>query len=252
MDDPTPELAELAELLRTVRLTLERDGAGWTITYEQERHPVADLPLDAVAPEVRRAELMAVAAGLEAAVKYPARGVVDEDFRDSAGGLLPRVERASFVRAYEAALAGRGAADGERLAWRELGAGLVVTWVIEDGWRFHYLTRAQVARWDVSAGTLDAAARSHLYHREVPRWDATAVALGDGFDASRALLAADVWYQLDDGDGVPVALPGRDQLLVGAEALAPGAAAAACAAASYPLCPYALRIAGGHLRRAGG
>ena len=190
---------------------------------------------------------MALAAGIEAAVKFPAP-VEDSDFLEGATRLLPRVERATFLAGYDAVLAGRGGGDGERLASRELGAGLVVTYVQDEGWRFSYVTQAQADRWAVSPGTIDAGARSHLYHRDEVPWDTEQVSLGDGYDATRVVLASDLFYhRRGDQDGIPVALPGRDRLLVG-PAVTPEATAAAFAAATYPLCPHPLRFSRGAVR----
>ena len=231
--------------MATVRLRLERSGDALVVGYEREEHPVPALPLDGLEEAAARAELVALAAGIEAAVKFPAP-VEDCDFRDGAFNLLPRVERGTFVRAYDAVLAGRDAPDEERLFVRELGAGLTQAYVRDEGWRFAYLTRAQVARWAVSPGTIDAGARSILYHRDEVPWDATAVHLDDGYDASRVALTTDVFYHLAGDDGVPVAVPGRDLLLVG-DGVTAEAVAEAYAAARYPLCPHPLRFRAGSL-----
>lgn len=247
----SPPADDLRELLSRVRLTLEPSGeGGWVVGYERERHPLPALPLDALDPTARRAELLALAAGIEAAVKFPAP-VEDCDFREGAATLLPRVERASFLVGYDAVLAGRGAGDLEGLAHRTLGAGLVVAYVRDAGWRFSYVTRAQTARWDVSPGTIDAGARSHLYHRDEVPWDAERVSLGDGYDATRVVLAGDLFYHHDrGGSGIALAVPGRDLLLVG-PAATPDAVAAAFEAAAYPLCPHPLSFARGEVRVAG-
>jgi hypothetical protein len=230
-------LAELRELLVTVRLSLERDGEGYLVVSPSGSRRLETLPLEDLDPAARRAELMAVASGLEAAVKIGAP-VEDSDFVVGGANLLPQVERTRFVDAYHAACDDPGAA----LVHRELGADLSAVYVRDAGWRFNYVGQAQVARWNVSEGTIDAGARSILYHRAEVPYRATEVALGDGYDAARLLLASEIFYQLDTGQGVPMAVPGRGTLLVG-EGVTD--VAARFAAAAYPLCPHPLQVARG-------
>lgn len=226
---------ELAALLASVRLRLEPDGDGWVIGYERERHPVQGLPLDGVDEGARRAELLAVAAAVEAAVKYPAETDAT-NFRQGAANLLPKVERARFPRAYDAVVAGRGGADGERLFTLPFGPDLVVAFVRDEGWRFSYVATEQVARWGASPGTMLSAVRSNLYHKaEVSHRD-DVVAFGDGYDAARAIIVDDVFYDRASAAGLRFAVPGRDRLLVGRD-LSPAAAAEAHAASPYPLSP---------------
>lgn len=250
MSDRRPSAGEveaLAALLGGVRLGLESRGESWVVRYEAEIHPVPRLPLSDLEPGAERAERVAVAAGLEAAVKYPG-ALEDQDFRTGAATLLPRIERARFVEAYDAVLEGRGAGDDERLLARDLGAGLVVLYVKDEGWRFRHVTRGQAARWGESPGTVDAGARSNLYHRAEVAWDSTEIALGDGYDAARAVLAADVFYHLGSReDGIPIAIPDRDRLLVGGAA-SPDRARAAFEAAKYPLAPHPLRFRDSRVR----
>ncbi|MGM0575247.1 MAG: hypothetical protein ACQEXJ_05915 [Myxococcota bacterium] len=236
MQNRPPE--ELRALLESVRLTLEESDGGWIVGYDKERHPVPALPLDDLDPEARRAELIAVAAGIEAAVKYPGR-TVDQPFVEGGGALLPRIERRSYVDAYTAVLRGRDAAEGEQIHARDFGAGLSVVYVRDEGWRFEPVTRDQVERWGISPGTVDAGARSNLYHRAEVPWDVAEVHLGDGYDAARAVLTSDVFYQLGDASGIPIAIPDRDHLLVGDGATAE-ATTRAYEGAAYPLCPRPL------------
>ena len=255
MDPTTPLLDELRELLHDRKLGLEQapapDGPQrWVVTYEGARHPLAELPLDALDPAARRAELVAVAAGLEAAVKLPYTVVPQEPFRAGAANLLAKVERARYAQAYDAVVMGRGGADAERLAHRALGVDLIAVYVRDESYRFRPFTRGQLAVWGVSPGTVHAGARSNLYHytgyTDV-KPAAQKIAVGDGYDAARALCVADLFYHRDRGQGVPVALPGRDLLLVGEEAAA--GAARAHAEQDYPLCPYPLVFQGDALRR---
>lgn len=230
-------LSDLRELLTSVRLSLEVDGDGYQLIAEAGSRRLESLPLEDLDPAARRAELIAVASGLEAAVKIGAP-VEDTDFVVSGSNLLPQIERTRFVTAYHLACED----PGDRLIHRELGADLSVVYVRDAGWRFHYVGRAQVDRWGVSEGTVDAGARSHLYHRAEVDYRATEVALADGYDAARLLLASEVFYQLDSGQGVTMAVPGRDTLLVGEGVADLGTR---FDAATYPLCPHRLQVARG-------
>jgi hypothetical protein len=254
MDAPSPTdatLADLTALLERVRLTLAAgEAGGWLVGYEQERHPVAALPLDGLDPACRRAEVLAVAAGVDAAIKRSGRFDARQTFAEGAAALLPKVERRRFVTAHDAVIAGRGGDAGERLFTRALGADLVVAYVLEDGWRFSYVQRRHVALWDASPDTVHAGARSHLYHRAQLDAASREVRLADGYDAARATLLDDVWFTLMGGDGVPFAVPDRDTLLVG-EAATAAAAQARYDAADYPLCPYPLRSRSGLAARLG-
>ncbi len=230
-------LDDLRTLLSGVRLSLEPDGEGFSLVSERGTRRLDSLPLDDIDPAARKAELMAVASGLEAAVKIGA-DVEDADFVVGAANLLPHIERTRFVTAYASACDDPAA----RLVTRALGASLSVVYVRDGRWRFHYVGQGQLARWDVDASTLDAGARSNLYHRAEVDYRATEVGLGDGYDAARLLLASDVFYHRDDGDGVNMAIPDRDMLLVD-EGM--GSLASRFAEARYPLCPYPLRVSRG-------
>ncbi|MCB9734332.1 MAG: hypothetical protein H6745_17205 [Deltaproteobacteria bacterium] len=247
-DEGQKSLARLRALLDTVRLKLEVDDAGAaTLLWETRRYPVSELPLDGIPPEAEEAELLAVAAAFEAAVKYPGVLAPGESLREGAASLLPKVERARFARAYDAvAGAARGTSGAEDEGWRlftrDFGAGLVVCYVQDEGWRFRYLTRARITAWDASPDTIHSVARSNLYHKQALDWRAREVAHGDGYDAARAVLVDDVFYDRHGEGGVEIALPGRDQLLVG-PGIDPSAVAAAYAESKYKLSPHVLRFA---------
>lgn len=235
----------LGDKLSTVRLTLEPDGGGHIVRYEREVHPVAALPLSDIDEAARDAEVLAVAAGIEAAVKLSGP-VRDESFGVGAASLLARVERARFAAAYDAVMAGRGADDAERLCYSDLGAGLIAAYVFDAGWSFTYVSRAQAERWGASGDRIHSAARSNLYARAHVPHTSTRVAIGDGYDASRAIIANDVLFHLGTADGLQLAVPSRDLLLVGPEAT-PDAAAEAFADARYPISPAVMRLLRGHL-----
>lgn len=234
--------------LSTVRLLLDPAHDGWAIRYEKETHAVRSLPLDDLDPGAVDAEVLAVAAGMEAAIKLSGP-VRDEPFGVGAASLLARVERARFADGYDAVIAGRGGDDGERLCYHALGAGLIAAYVFDAGWSFTYVSRAQATRWGATPERVESAARSALYARaEIPH-DQHRVATGDGYDASRAMIASDLFYHLATADGLPLAVPSRDLLLVG-PAATPEATAAAFAEARYPLCPLPLLLHRGRLRAA--
>jgi hypothetical protein len=248
--EPTDALVtRLATLLAKVRLRLEAAGAGWIIGYERERHPVATLCLDDLDPSAEDAELLAVAAAFEAAVKYPGELAPEETLRDGAAPLLPKLERARFVRAYDAVVAGAGKDDAHRLVARPFGADLVTCYVHDGGWRFSYIVAGRAAGWDTTLDTVHSIARSNLYARAEVDHRARAVALDDGYDAARAAIVGDVFYDRVTSDGLRVAVPSRDQLFVGPD-VDPDAVRAAYAAAAYPICPHVLVYDRHQVRRA--
>lgn len=245
MSHDEDQIARLRALLESVRLHLELDDHGAaTLVWESRRYPVAALPLDGITPDEEEAELGAVAAAFTAAVKTPDVLVAGEALRTGAASVLPKIERARFARAYDAvAGAAPGAAPGDngrRLYTRDFGAGLIICFVQDQHWRFRYLTRAHVAAWDASPDTIHSVARSNLYHKQELDWRAREVAHGDGYDAARAVLIDDVFYDRAAAGGLDIAVPGRDKLLVGPD-LDPAAVAAAYAESKYKLCPHVLR-----------
>ena len=237
-------IGDLGDLLVTVGLRLETDGDRVRVHHGDRAYPLGALGLEALDPSARRAELVAMAAGIDMAIKVPA--TVDEvDFRTGAANLLPRIERAPFLRAYH------GVSGGEDpLAHRDLGAGLVVVFVRDEGWRFRHVTLGQLAHWDVDLRTLEQGARSNLYHRQAPAWDQTRISVGDGYDAARLLLVEDVFFHLGGEEGISVSVPDADHLLVGEGATAE-ATEELYAAAQYPLSPRPWRWRRGGLLPAG-
>ena len=235
------ELSDLLErlktLLGTVRLGLEAADHGGVITWESRRYPVADLCLDGVDVAATQAELLAVAAAFEAAVKYPGRQVAGEDLRTGAAALLPKLERARFARAYDAVVLGRaGDLTSDGLYVRDFGGGLVTACVQDEGWKFNYLPRGRVAGWDASVDTVHSVGRSNLYHKAALDHRAREVAVGDGYDAARAIMMDDVFYDRAGPEGIEVAIPGRDLLMVGPD-LDPAAVRQAYDLSKYPISP---------------
>ncbi len=232
----------LADKLRTLlsRVKLDLDLTSPALLWEGRRHTITDLCLDDVDVRAEEAELLAVAAAFEAAVKYPGRQAPGEDLRKGAAALLPKLERARFGRAYDAVIAGRGedlAVAG--LYTRDFGGGLITAYVQDEGWRFNYVPNGRVKQWDASSDTVHSVARSNLYHRAALDHRAENVALGDGYDAARVILIDDVFYDRIGADGCEVAVPGRDQLFVGrpGQSLERAAIAALYATSKYPISP---------------
>ncbi|TNF22740.1 MAG: hypothetical protein EP329_28285 [Deltaproteobacteria bacterium] len=242
-------VARLAALLKQVRLGLEPEGDGWAILYEKERHPVAELPLDDLDASCEAAELLAVAAAFEAAVKYPGQLAPGEELREGAAPLLPKIERARFVRAYDAVVAGAGRDDAHRLLARDFGGGLVTCYVHEAGWRFDYVIAGRAAGWDTTLDTIHSVARSNLFARAEVDYRAREVAVGDGYDAARAIIVGDVFYDRLKPGGLAIAVPSRDRLFVGPEIDA-AAVRAAYEAATYPISPDVLVFDSHHVTRA--
>lgn len=228
----------LTALLSKVRLSL--DTTDLAVVWEGRRYPISELCLDDVDPRAEEAELMAVAAAFDAAVKYPGRQTPGEDLRKGAATLLPKLERARFGRAYDAVVLGRGgdlAVDG--LYRRDFGAGLMTAYVQDEGWKFNYIPNGRVAQWDTSPDTVHSVARSNLYHRAVIDHRAGEVALGDGYDSARGVLVDDVFFDRIGDAGCEIAVPGRDLLFVGrpGESLDRAMVEQAYASSKYPISP---------------
>ncbi|MFT7580348.1 MAG: hypothetical protein ACI9MR_002017 [Myxococcota bacterium] len=232
-------VSKLSELLSKVRLRLETTDDGYALGYEKEQHPVTELPLDGIDADAEAAELLAVAAAFEAAVKYPGDDGDGETLPTGAASLLPKVERARFARAYNAVVNARGDGDDARLFTKPFGAGLIVCYVQDEGWRFRYVVQGRVKGWDTSPDTVHSIARSNLYARHEVDYAAKEVAVGDGYDAARAVMTGDVFFDRIGKDGVPIAMPSRDLLFVGPN-IDPAAVRQAYEMAAYPISPEVL------------
>jgi hypothetical protein len=245
-------LERLTKLLASVRLELTPggDSGGARIRWEKKDFELAALPLDDLDEAALEGELLAVAAGVEAAIKAPGRLIPGETLRDGVKALLPRVERARFVAAYDAVKAGLGLGDDARLLHTPLGGGLVAVHVEDEGWKFTHFTTGRYAGWDTTMGTVASAARSNLYHREALDHTACEVRVGDGYDAGRVMLVEDVFYDRGGADGVEIAVPGRDLLLIAPPggALVRAAVRDAYAGAKYPISPEVFLAHRGALR----
>ena len=92
----TAALERLTKLLASVRLELTPggDSGGARIRWEKKDFELAALPLDDLDEAALEGELLAVAAGVEAAIKAPGRLIPGETLRDGVKALLPRVAQA--------------------------------------------------------------------------------------------------------------------------------------------------------------
>lgn len=240
-------VAALAAVLDRVGLQLKHtDKATFELHYDGAVFELATLPLSEWDEAANAAELLAAAAGFDAAIKSAAEVTPEESFLKGAPGMYPKLERRRFVEAYDLVVAGTGAS---RLVFAEFGADLVTCYVRDEGWRMTYVTEAVRIAWDVSPGTIDAAARSHVYAKADLHDDDARVTIGDDYDAARATIIGDRWFHRAEPGGITCAVPGRDHLFVGPEAATEEAVAQAYAEASYPLCPYVLKFNSGSVKR---
>lgn len=226
-------IEQLGQVMAQVGLKIAPVSAGFLIQQANSELLVPSLPLADLDPTVLKAELLAVAAGIDAALTLVA-AVDEETFRQGAATLLCRLERRRFVQAFNAIADAGQRGDHGQLLSRDFGADLAITYIREEGWRFSYLTVGHRLMWDASPDAVASCARSNLYASRDIDMHATTVAFGDGSDATRAILTGDVFFGRQNGPGVPIAIPGRDTLLIGPEHSAEDVAAA-YDQAEYPL-----------------
>lgn len=135
-------------------------------------------------------------------------------FTESAGSIFPTIEGPGFAH-------GVRDASGEE-AWITLLPGadtdeLVVGWVMRLGRGLRPITVPQVADWGATKDRIEAAGRSLLFHATrhhhfTPVGEVLELAVGDGHDAARLLVAADVFFT-DVDERWRFAIPHPDVLL---------------------------------------
>ncbi|RAL23587.1 hypothetical protein DL240_05355 [Lujinxingia litoralis] len=172
------------------------------------------------APEARlKALISGFVSGVEYALLEPKRSqAANWSFVESASGLMPTLQPPTFVQGVEAV-------TGERAWVQTISEEIVCAYVVKLNPGLRPITEPQVERWGASADRIAAGARSLLFHRtrelqtrqfedflHVRRLHA-----GDGHDAARALVYADVFYS-EVGEGLRFAMPSPDHLLVVPEA----------------------------------
>jgi hypothetical protein len=207
---------QLGQVLAKVQVGIEVADGGHVLRQGGRTLNVPDLPLENIDPALERAELLALAAGIDAGLTLVAT-LEEETFREGAATLLCRVERQRFAEAFNAVAQAMDTGPEGQLLWRPLGAGLCITYIREDGWRFSYLTEGHRRMWDASLDSVASCARSNLYAYRDMDGSAGSITFGDGYDGTRAILAGDVFYGRAQEGGIPIAVPGRDTLLVGSE-----------------------------------
>lgn len=136
-------------------------------------------------------------------------------FVEAAGSIYPTIEGAGFVHGVRDATGG----DPAWVLEMDDDGDIVIGWVLRLGRGLRPLTTGQFDDWGVTRDRVVAAGRSLLFHstRE-RRWATTEDArvlelcVGDGHDAARILVAADVFFGEID-DAWRFAIPHPDVLL---------------------------------------
>lgn len=182
------------------------------------------------------------ASGVQHVLLEPARSKASEwSFIESAGGLMPNIEVDTFCLGAEAA-------SGEAPWVQPFLGDMVVSYLVHLTRGLRVLSAPQVERWGTTADRVTSGARSMLFHRTrelrfVPHEGFTHVQAlhgGDGYDAVRATVVADVFFG-DTDSTTRIAMPTQDLLLIvfkgTDEAVAElrEATAQAVQKASYPL-----------------
>jgi hypothetical protein len=245
-----PHMDELITLCAQVRLPMAVEQGAICLGEGKDLVKVGAIPTADWDDNAHQGELIAIAAGLDAALSFPCQVEPGETFLQGAANLLAKIERRRFVDAYNTVVLATGAGDDARILYRELGADLVVTFVEDEGWRFRYLVQGHQRTWNASLDSIYSGARSNLYAREAPDPHMETHHIKDGYDAARAILMEDVYFARISATGIPMAVPDRDHLLVGSAAHA-DAVKQAYLAADYPLSPYPLAFKRGRVERLG-
>lgn len=119
----------------------------------------------------------------------------DWTFVESAGSILPTIERGGFAL-------GVADANGGDPAWtQEIAGGLVRAWVLRLGRGLRPLTVGQVADWGVTEDRITAAGRSLLFHKTrqhefkpTDTNDVLTLSARDGHDAARLWIVEDAFF----------------------------------------------------------
>ncbi len=153
--------------------------------------------------DTRRSDVASWGSGVETTLLEPRHSKARAwTFVESAGSIFPTVEGAAFARGVEDATGGEPAwvtpLDGEEL---------VFGWILRLGRGVRPLTAAHVADWGATHDRIVSAGRSLLFHAtrhadwrptELP--DVLELKTGDGHDAARLLVAADVFFSEVDAN----------------------------------------------------
>lgn len=187
----------LEDALSSFRLTVGPVADGLRVSHGKGPRARAAVIVPERVPARERADFVAYAAGLKAALARPLlTAVADWEFTEIAGRLVPTVERAAFREGF---LDGGGGVPWEKPFAGE-GSTLRVHYYVELDQGHQLLSQAQVQAWGVTDDRVMSAARSLLFHKtmqgepEKHESGADWYRLGDGYDAARALALPDIDY----------------------------------------------------------
>jgi hypothetical protein len=176
--------------------------------------PLPLLSLLSSTPAQASRQIAGFASGVHHALLEPTRSRgASMSFVECAGSLLPFIAVDTFGVGVESA-------TGSPPWTRPFAKDLRLFFVIRLDRGLRILTEEQADRWGVTPDRITAAARSLLFHRTrelvrtpLPEKDAVfRIRAGDGHDASRCLVVADVFYT-EIGSTFRFAIPDPDHLL---------------------------------------
>lgn len=153
--------------------------------------------------------------GVLRALKEPVRHRSAKwSYEQSAGGMMPELQTESFALGFEAV-------QGSRPWAQALGGGVLLTtaMVVDQG--IKTISQDQVAQWGATDDRMYSAGRSMLFHRTRDHVDehgftskpVHTLKVGDGFDAARCMVIADLLFTHLDEFSMLFGLPHQDILL---------------------------------------
>lgn len=183
---------------------------------------------------------------------FKSRLVERMGFHEAAGRLVMRLEGPGFAL-------GHVAAGGPQPYLKPWHAGLSLCYWVEMDHFVLVLSEEKVEGWGITHDRLHSAARSILFHKtryevlETGEEGAESYRVGDGYDASRALVLADVDFHRCRS-GVLIGIPSQSRMMVvdrestDASTFARDVAKV-YASADYPLCPELFTVERSKLER---
>lgn len=210
---------------------------------------LSDVPGDA------RVALASFARGVVAVLSEPTNSRADEEaFVQAARAMLPTLEGPGFV-------IGALAAGGKRPFVQPFLGDVSTAYVIELDEGFRVLTEEQVAAWGVTADRVHKASLSILFHRTTFECFETVgegierFAMGDGYDAARALIF-EMWDYHRARRGIAFTVPACGAMVLTDDTSAAGIERLSAeteqryASAACPLSRDVFRVVDGHLQAA--